>query len=295
MPSNWNKYWYHSSFPSSLAPSSSIFCISYSFFIDQGYRDHLYLHVNTFRTRSNVVFFVIIWITKHLFYGKRQTNLKCQGKTQTKLIWLCNICGDTSTSKTKRREIIIGLLWQNLVPHPKQIDFIKMLNFPSYPNLKNNLWFMFNFPFCQLITGRMMIPISMTMRWEVTRGLSLQYILICWISHLKKDLWSMFNFPFCHLITGRIIPMSMTMIWLKYMLICWISHLKKDLWSMFNFPFCHLITGRMIPILGGRGCYNSSPQRLSGFSYNSSKGSHTIEKIKITAPHSSIFFFTKIK
>ena len=129
-----------------------------------------------------------------------------------------------------------------------------MLNFPSYPNLKNNLWFMFNFPFCQLITGRMMIPISMTMRWEVTRGLSLQYILICWISHLKKDLW-----------------------------------------SMFNFPFCHLITGRMIPILDGPGCYNSSPQRLSGFSYNSSKGSHTIEKIKITAPHSSIFFFTKIK
>ena len=254
MPSNWNKYWYHSSFPSSLAPSSSIFCISYSFFIDQGYRDQLYLQVNTFRTRSNVVFFVIIWITKHLFYGKRQTNLKCQGKTQTKLIWLCNICGDTSTSKTKRREIIIGLLWQNLVPHPKQIDFIKMLNFPSYPNLKNNLWFMFNFPFCQLITGRMMIPISMTMRWEVTRGLSLQYILICWISHLKKDLW-----------------------------------------SMFNFPFCHLITGRMIPILDGPGCYNSSPQRLSGFSYNSSKGSHTIEKIKIAAPHSSIFFFTKIK
>ena len=254
MPSNWNKYWYHSSFPSSLAPSSSIFCISYSFFIDQGYRDQLYLQVNTFRTRSNVVFFVIIWITKHLFYGKRQTNLKCQGKTQTKLIWLCNICGDTSTSKTKRREIIIGLLWQNLVPHPKQIDFIKMLNFPSYPNLKNNLWFMFNFPFCQLITGRMMIPISMTMRWEVTRGLSLQYILICWISHLKKDLW-----------------------------------------SMFNFPFCHLITGRMIPILDGPGCYNSSPQRLSGFSYNSSKGSHTIEKIKITAPPSSIFFFTKIK
>ena len=55
---------------------------------------------------------------------------------------------------------------------------------------------------------------------------------------------------------------------------------------MFNFPFCHLITGRMIPILGGPGCYNSSPQRLSGLSYNSSEGSHLIKKIKITAPHS---------
>ena len=55
---------------------------------------------------------------------------------------------------------------------------------------------------------------------------------------------------------------------------------------MFKFPFCHLITGRMIPILGGPGCYNSSPQRLSGLSYNSYKGSHIIKKIKITAPHS---------
>ena len=38
---------------------------------------------------------------------------------------------------------------------------------------------------------------------------------------------------------------------------------------MFNFPFCHLITGRMIPILGGPGCYNSAPKRLSELSYNS--------------------------
>ena len=201
MPSNWNKHWYHSSFPSSLAPSSSIFCISYFFLLIKAIETN-YTFSECFQDPIQCRLFVIIWITKHLFYGKWQTNLKCQGKTQTKLIWLCNICGDTSSSKTKRREIIIGLLWQNLVPNPKQIDFIKKLNFPSYPNLKNNLWFMFNFPFCQLITGRMMIPISMTMRWEVTRGLSLQYILICWISHLKKDLWPMFNFPFCHLITA---------------------------------------------------------------------------------------------